>query len=245
MTTQRKSKLRLEVKGEGLGVLPLFGVGLEDFLEGFFSLLPQLESVDVLKVLFDGDVRWSSGAPDASLIKRASRVAREWESLELVTVAVVDGVVSDAALELVALCDLVYTTKESRFLVSKDFVPLFGGIQRVAVSCGLSVAKRLFFIGECPADELAGFVNKSFEGRVELFSFVEEELGMILSRSKVAVSMTKRIIDSTLLSCLGAGLALEREMFGFAFITEDRKEGMRAFFEKRKPNFRRRECHEL
>ncbi len=181
-----------------------------------------------------------------ALLKKAHKYACEFEDIPFITVAQVDGICLNSCLEFLFLCDLVYATKSSVFGVDEKFIPLFGGIQRAVRDLGLSRAKKLFFMGDVGAEELQGFIARIFEDREEMEKFVSGEvLPKVLKLSQTAQVMTKRIINASVDLSLEAGLSLEREMFSFAFGTEDKREGIRAFFEKREPKFLRRECHEL
>ena len=249
MTTRKRSEVSLNIeKGRGflsLALPSLFFPSLNDEILSFVEMC-NCDSVRVLRFDFQGECNWTPEI-DKFIMEKSAEVAQRIEAHKCLTVVTVDGVLRNTAVEFTSLVDLVFATKDSLFEVDGGFVPLYGGIQRFVRTCGLSLSKELFLCGSCDALRLfnAGFINSVFDKVEEMESYFVEMVETVLSKSTMAVSMTKRILESTWDISLEAGLALEREMFGFAFTTEDKREGIEAFFEKRNPKFKRRECHEL
>ena len=248
MTTQRKSKIKPEALGEGAVSLPLANLGLEEAIDSVSEALSEIDCKSVRVVVFEVDnLSWSVETPSPTLLKRGLDLHNLMTDLPLITVSAVGGTCLNCAVEFVLLCDLCFATRDACFCIDEGFVPVFGGIQRAVRTMGLSLAKKLFLMGKLTATEAAfSMVNRVFDSRDAMQDFIKDELvPSALSLSQTAQSMTKRIIEASWDMSLEAGLALEREMFSHAFTTPDKAEGIKAFFEKRKPNFKRRECHEL
>ncbi len=246
MTTQRRSDIPFE-KGDGYLSIPLQSVSLEDLVDGLSSLLEGEAPCDEVRLLFFELLGNGPAGVDCDkrLIDKTHRFALWFQELPYITVALVDGRCSGWWLEFMFLCDMAYATEGSVLCVGEGFVPLLGGIQLAARTLGLSKAKGLFLLGEAEVSEVSGAFNGLVPDRGELTKLKDKLSASILSLSQTAQVMTKRIVDATWDISLEAGLSIEREMFSFAFSTQDKKEGIKAFFEKRRPNFVRRKCHEL
>ncbi|BAT71464.1 hypothetical protein TST_0658 [Thermosulfidibacter takaii ABI70S6] len=248
MTIQKRNDDCMKMLGEGVLQATLPAVAFKEISGLLCSLLDKCdcEKTRILWFNFDGEYQWNIDS-DFQELKGLIGLAMQLENISCLTIATVNGKLWDSAVEFLALMDLAFATEKSDFAITKDFVPVFGGIQRFVRTCGMSIAKELFLAGQITANRLyaSGFLNGVFRSAEEMLSNVQGVCEGIISRSFTAVAMTKRILETTWDVSLEAGLAMEREMFGYAFTTDDRKEGMKAFFEKRSPNFKRRGCHEL
>lgn len=172
---------------------------------------------------------------------------RRWEVIRRIRtplVAAVSGYCLGGGCELALTCDLVLADRTARFglpEVGLGLIPGAGGTQRLARAVGKAVAMDVVLTGRrLTAEEAlaAGLVSRLTEGDV-----VEEALAVaaeIAGRPPVAVSLGKRAVLSAFEAPLEAALEIERMGFLVALGSEDGREGMSAFLEKREPRFKGR-----
>jgi enoyl-CoA hydratase len=170
------------------------------------------------------------------------RVFDAFERLPMPVIAAVDGFALGGGLELAMACDVIYASDASRFgqpEVGLGVIPGFGGTQRLPRLVGPAKARELIFTGEIiRADEALriGLVQAVFP-KDDFMTAVKKRAGLVVAQAPLAVSQAKRAIDRGLDLPLERGCELEQQAFGVLFATEDRREGMSAFVEKRKPVF--------
>jgi enoyl-CoA hydratase len=160
-------------------------------------------------------------------------------------IAAVNGAAYAGGLELVLQCDFAYASKDAKFALTEvalGIMPGGGGTQTLARAAGERRAKELILDARpfSAEDALAwGVVNRLCEpGKV-----LEEALEVarrIASNAPLAVRQARHAIHYGLPKDLAAGMLLELEAYDRLVGTEDRREGIRAFNEKRAPNFRGR-----
>jgi len=174
-----------------------------------------------------------------------NRVFRKLETLEKPTIAAVNGFALGGGCELAMACDFRYASTKAKFgqpEVGLGITPGFGGTQRLARLIGAGMAKELIFTGRIiDANEALriGLVNKVFEPD-KLLEEAKSTAALIAAQAPVAVRLAKASIDRGLQCDINTAVMLEAEIFGECFATEDQKEGMTAFIEKREKNFRNR-----
>ncbi len=163
-------------------------------------------------------------------------------SMSKLVVAAVNGFALGGGCELALACDLVYASEKARFgqpEVKLGVIPGFGGTQRLTRTVGPRVAMELLTTGRLvSADEAKtlGLVNDVYP----LDGFlpkVLETLQPILEMGPIAVGQAKLALHRGQDMALDRALSLETEMFAGLFATEDQKEGMKAFMEKRAADF--------
>ena len=174
-----------------------------------------------------------------------NKVFRKLEILEKPVIAAVNGFALGGGCEISMACDIRIASTKSKFgqpEVGLGITPGFGGTQRLPRLVGTAVAKQLIFTGEIIGAEEAlriGLVNKV----VEPEKLMEEAKGMakkIASNAPIAVKLCKVAINRGVQCDIDTGIAYEAEVFGECFSTEDQKEGMTAFVEKRDKCFKNR-----
>lgn len=171
------------------------------------------------------------------------KVFRRLEVLNIPVIAAVHGFALGGGCELALACDFIYATNNSQFglpEVSLGLIPGFGGTQRLSRVVGVARARELIFTGaRISADEALriGLVNKVCADAPTLFSEVDNCCAQINARGPLAIREAKRAILQGLHMDIDSGLELERSFFGDLFGYEDVREGLKAFTEKRKPQF--------
>lgn len=171
-----------------------------------------------------------------------------WESLKRIRkpiIAAVAGYALGGGCELAMLCDFIIAADNAKFgqpEIKLGVIPGFGGTQRLPRAVGKAKAMDLVLTGrmmDAEEAERAGLVARI----VPLDRLLDEALQAaetIASYSLPSVIMAKECVNAAFEGALNETLMYERRNFHALFATEDQKEGMRAFVEKRKPEFRHR-----
>jgi enoyl-CoA hydratase len=172
-------------------------------------------------------------------------IASTIQNMRKVVVAAVDGYCLGGGFELALACDIIVATKRAVFGLPElrvGLIPGGGGTQRLTRAAGAHFAKNVILRSRLfSAEEAwrAGIVAELAEPD-KLEEVVRGVISDLLERSPVHLQAAKMAINAALETPLSQGLAYERELFQFVWSTEDRLEGMKAFLEKRKPEFRGR-----
>jgi enoyl-CoA hydratase/carnithine racemase len=223
------------------------------------ELLAQVEDWDaddeVLCIVIAGsDEVFAAGADIAAMAEitfqdvLTSANERFWQRMAAVRtplVAAVSGFALGGGCELALLCDMVVASETAEFgqpEVLLGIIPGGGGTQRLARVMGKQQAMELVLTGRRIGAEEAhrlGIVNQVVPADGWLERAVELA-GVVARRPPLAVRMGKQAVLAAEETSLSGGIEAERRLFELAFATEDRVEGMRAFLEKRRPDFRGR-----
>jgi enoyl-CoA hydratase len=164
------------------------------------------------------------------------------EEMPKATIAAINGFALGGGCELALACDIRYaasTAKLGQPEINLGIIPGWGGTQRLARATTLGYAKELILTGrvvDAEEAERRGLVNAVFEPG-ELLDKTLETARLIASKSPVAVAAAKEACNRALQGEHGTNLEDEGNLFGELFSSEDAKEGMTAFVEKREPNF--------
>ena len=167
------------------------------------------------------------------------------EKTEKPVIAAVNGFALGGGCELAMACDFRIASAKAKFgqpEVGLGITPGFGGTQRLSKLVGKGMAKLLILTADTIGAEEAmriGLVEKVVAPE-DLLATCEEIAGKIAAKAPIAVSMAKTCINKGYHLDLFSGSALEAEAFGGCFGTEDQKEGMQAFIEKRPAEFKNR-----
>ncbi|HET6467252.1 MAG TPA: enoyl-CoA hydratase [Geminicoccaceae bacterium] len=160
-------------------------------------------------------------------------------------IAAVAGYALGGGCELAMMCDIVIAAENARFgqpEINLGTIPGAGGTQRLTRAIGKSKAMEMILTGrmlDAPEAERAGLVARV----VPVGEVVEEAVRLaeaIATKSQPVVQMAKEAVNVAYETTLAEGLRFERRQFYATFATEDRKEGMAAFTEKRTPHFTHR-----
>jgi enoyl-CoA hydratase len=164
------------------------------------------------------------------------------ESLACPVIAAVNGFALGGGCELALACDFIYAADTAKFgqpEVNLGVIPGFGGTQRLARRVGIGRARELVYTGEIIAADKAlaiGLVN-AVVPKDELLGRVRAVADQIAAKGPLAVAQAKRAMLRGVDADLAAGNELEAQAFAMLFGSDDQKEGMKAFVEKRKPEF--------
>src|SRR5690554_5371203 len=169
----------------------------------------------------------------------ADRIANRRKPL----IAAVAGYALGGGCELAMICDFIYAADNARFgqpEINLGVLPGIGGTQRLTRALGKAKAMEMCLTGrqmDAQEAETAGLVARVFP----VDQLLEETLKAattIAEKSLPSVLMTKEAVNRVFETSLAEGIRFERRIFHGIFATHDQKEGMNAFVEKRKPDFK-------
>jgi len=173
-------------------------------------------------------------------------IGTKWETVLTIrkpVIAAVAGFALGGGCELAMMCDIILAAENAKFgqpEIKLGIIPGAGGSQRLIRAVGKSKAMDMVLTGrmmDAAEAERANLVTRV----VPVESLLEEALKMgetIAAYSLPSVAMAKEAVNAAYEMTLREGVRFERRLFHSLFATEDQKEGMSAFAEKRKPAFR-------
>jgi enoyl-CoA hydratase/carnithine racemase len=176
---------------------------------------------------------------------RFCRVSEAIEAAPKPVIAAIDGYCFTGGLELAIVCDLRFAAESATFAITSariGSVAGFGGTQRLPRLVGPARAKRMLFRAEPMGAQEAydiGLVDLVVPAD-KLLEAVEAEIALYATRGPISLAMAKRAVDLGLRGDLPSGLRIEADIVTDVFDSEDKREGMSAFLEKRAPQFRGR-----
>ena len=203
-------------------------------------------------VLTGSDKAFAAGADIAAMadwsymdVYKSEYLTRNWEHIRRVrkpVIAAVRGFALGGGCELAMMCDLVIAADSARFgqpEIRLGVIPGAGGTQRLPRAVGKAKAMDLCLTGrmmDATEAERAGLVSRV----VPADTCLDEAIAVavqIAGYSLPSVMMLKEAVNRAYEAPLSEGLTFERRVFHSLFATDDQKEGMRAFLEKRAPRF--------
>ena len=222
---------------------------LSDALRGF-DADPAIRAV----VLTGGPRVFAAGADIGDMAERSpiEQLQRDqtgrWAAISAFSkplIAAVNGYALGGGCELALMCDLIVAGDSARFgqpEINLGIIPGAGGTQRWPRTVGKYVAMEVNLGGAPITAQRAyqlGLVNKVVPAEVTV-EVAKQMAARLAEKAPVALRLAKEAVNRALETPLSEGLAVERKSFYFLFATEDQKEGMRAFLEKRRAQFRGR-----
>ena len=211
-------------------------------------------SLKALVVTGAGEKAFVAGADIAEMSALSSLDARRFaeagqrtferlEALSVPTIAAVNGFALGGGCELAMACDLIYASERARFgqpEVNLGIIPAFGGTQRLQRRVGPARAMEMILTGDLADAATAKAWGLALDvlPPEKLLDHALAQARKIASRGPAAVAAAKRILRATAAPQLGPGQEMEADAFGMLFGTEDGREGLRAFVEKRPARFR-------
>ncbi len=215
--------------------------------------LEQDESLLVLIITGQGEKAFVAGADIGELVDRNARQGREVtrirqelfariENLPFPTIAAVNGFALGGGLELALACSIRVCSENAQFgapEVKLGIIPGDGGTQRLPRLVGLGRAMEMILTGDfidAGQAHQIGLVNHVF-AHEDLLEKAQELAGKIATRPPLAVQYAKQAVNRSMEGDLAGGYALESYLHALCCTTEDKKEGVAAFLEKRKGTF--------
>jgi len=189
------------------------------------------------------DIKYMSGLGVEEAIEWGGlghRCGQLLETMPKPTIAAIDGFALGGGCELALACDIRYAGSGAKLgqpEINLGIIPGWGGTQRLARVCGLGVAKDLILTGRLVGAEEAlgiGLVDAVHDPVLEKAREVAE---LLASKSSVALAAAKRALNHALQGDHIENLEREAGEFGELFGSDDAKEGLTAFAEKREPRF--------
>ena len=219
-------------------------------LDDCLTLLEKNKDVKVVILTGSGEKSFVAGADISEMVnatpdegRAMALLAKEafgrLEKMPQVTIAAVNGYALGGGCEISMACDIRVASENARFGQPEcglGILPGFGGTQRLARLVGKGIAKELIFTcDQIDAQDAyrIGLVNHVVP-QAELLDYCKAMAGRIMKNGPFAVTLAKQAINTGMDTDLDSGLTLEANLFGLSFSTEDKKEGMTAFLEKRK-----------
>ena len=172
-----------------------------------------------------------------------SKVFRKLELIDKPTIAAVNGYALGGGCELAMACDIIIASEKAKFgqpEVGLGITPGFAGTQRFPRIVGIKKAKELIFTGKTIGAEEAekiGMTNKVVP-QEELLPYTIDMAKVIASKGQIAVRYAKKAINRGIETDMDTANAIETDLFALCFANADQKEGMTAFLEKRKADFK-------
>lgn len=218
-----------------------------------FEELGRDQSVRVVIITGSGEKSFVAGA-DISFMQSLDaidgkafgrlghKVMSTIENLPQPVIAAINGFALGGGCELAISCDMRFASDNAKFgqpEVNLGVIPGFGGTQRLSRLVGKGLANELVFSGNMiDAKEACriGLVNRVIP-QDKLMEECVELAEKIASRGPVAVRLCKEAVNNGMEMDLARACAYEGDLFAICFASEDQKEGMAAFLEKRAPKF--------
>ncbi len=229
----------------------------DQLMDELGSALLEMDADDAVGaiVITGNDKAFAAGADIGAMAQwsymdvfKTGYITRNWETIRQIrkpVIAAVSGFALGGGCELAMMCDIVIAADTARFgqpEIKLGVIPGAGGTQRLPRAVSKAKAMDLCLTArfmDAQEAERAGLVSRVVPAE-RVVQEALEAAATIAEYSLPAVMMAKESINRAYESTLTEGVLFERRLFHSLFATEDQKEGMSAFMEKRKPGFKHR-----
>ena len=211
-------------------------------------------TVRVLVLTGEGEKAFVAGADIAYMVKLSPLEGRKFsrgghkllfrlENLPIPVIACVNGFALGGGTEIALACDFIYASENAKFgqpEINLGVIPGFGGTQRLSRLLGKAMAKELCMTGVMISAREAkeiGLVNKVFP-HDKLWEETMKTARLMASKGRVSLRAVKRCVDRGYNVDLPSGCYMEADAFALCKASPDATEGMTAFLEKRRPEFK-------
>jgi enoyl-CoA hydratase len=212
------------------------------------------ENTRVLVLTGSGDKAFVAGADIKELAglsalqakcfaNKGQSVINKIVELPIPVIAAVNGYALGGGMEIALACDFIYAAESANLGLPETtlgLIPGFGGTQRLPRLVGPNQAKELIYTGKIitAAEALAiGLVNRVVAPG-DLMESVTETARTMATKGRISLRAAKEAVNYGLDTNLVAGLKIEQDAFAICMVSEDAREGTRAFIEKRQPVFK-------
>jgi enoyl-CoA hydratase len=180
-----------------------------------------------------------------SSLPKGQAITCKIENYPKPVIAKINGIALGGGTEMALACDIRIAADTAIMGVPEitlGIIPGYGGTQRLTRLVGLGMAKKLVLTGDHikAAEALRIGLVEEVVSAAELDDAVAKLAAKLAARPPVALRLGKEAINNGAQTDLRTGLEIEAKCFALCFGTEDKQEGMEAFLEKRKPNFKGR-----
>ena len=227
----------------------------DELMDELSAVVDKYESDESLKclILTGSEKAFAAGADIKQMqpksymdVYKEDFITKNWERIARCrkpTIAAVSGYALGGGCELAMMCDFIVASDSAKFgqpEINLGISPGAGGTQRLTRFIGKSKSMDMCLTGRMmdskEADSI-GLVSRVFstDGFIDKVIEVGEE---VAEKSLIATMMTKEMVNRAYETTLSEGVRFERRLFHSMFATNDKSEGMAAFIEKRKPDFK-------
>lgn len=181
------------------------------------------------------------------MYERGQRIQHAITFMEKPVIAAVNGLCLAGGLELALCCDIIYASANAKFGLMEimlGLLPGWGGTIRLPRAIPVNKAKEMIFSAEMISAEDAlkwGLVNRVLQNSEELYKEVDSLVDRMMKKPPLALRAAKSVINNSI-TCnnIEAAQTIERDAIMWLLSSEDMKEGVAAFVEKRTPHFQGR-----
>lgn len=219
--------------------------------------LNEVENNEAVKaIILKGDGRFFSAGADIkeftslqdasdyeAVARNGQQLFERIEKFSVPVIAAIHGAALGGGLELAMACHIRIVTESAQLGLPElnlGIIPGFAGTQRLPQLVGNSKAYELILTGDPITGVEAGQIGLANQvvADDELFNYAESLAQKIVAKSKPTIEKVMQLVPYAKYSSFSAGVVAEAKAFGEVFGNEDAKEGIKAFIEKRKPNFK-------
>jgi len=225
-------------------------------LEKAIDLIKENDKIRVLIITGEGKA-FIAGADISEMVnftpfdaekfaQNGHRLLSKIENLDKVVIAAINGYALGGGCEIALACDIRIMAEDAKIgqpEVKLGIIPGFGGNIRLPKVCGIGIAKELIFTGEMIDAQEAlkiRLVNKVFP-KENILNEAKNIAKKIIANGPLAIKLAKQAINQALNMSIDQAKEWEIKLFALNFTSIEAKEGLKAFLEKRKPNWKKEE----